>query len=120
LRGGNEFVDIQFLACFQNRLDRFRPALSQTGISKKLSFGFRSFDTSLRAFCDKRSLELGDSTENLEREHALRRRGIDWISGRSKINSPLLEILEDLQQMAHGSGQELQTVRNRWAPQGPG
>jgi hypothetical protein len=56
------------------------------------SYPALSLDPSLRAFGNQRALQLGDSAQNLQRKHALWRRG-------SKVRAHLLQVLDHLHQM---------------------
>jgi len=107
LRGRNELVEIEFLACFRNRLDCLRPPLSQAGISGKLSSRLCRLDACFGSLCDQRSFELGNSTKDLKGKHALRGRGIDRITNGSEMDAALLKVLDHLQEMADGPGQPI-------------
>ena len=87
---------------------RLRPTLADTGIAGELAFGSRGLDSRLRAFGDQRTLELGDGAKNLQRKHALRRRGVDRIPQRSEMGVPGRQILDHLEQMADGSRQAIE------------
>ena len=112
-RGRNEFIDIELLACLRHRLDRLWSPFSQAGIPRKLAACLGRLDARFGAFGDQRSLELRNRAKNLEGKHTLRRRGVDRIPDRSKIDTALLQVFNDLQQMAHGSGKAIEADNDK-------
>lgn len=104
----NQFVEINFLACFRHRPDRFRTPFPKTGIPRKFSARFRRLDSGFGAFGNESSFELRDRAQHLKGEHALWRRGIDWISNRAKMDAAFLKILDYLQKMADRPGEAVE------------
>jgi hypothetical protein len=52
-------------------------------------------ESGLGAFGDQRSLELGDGTQHLQREHALWRVGVDRVAQAAEICALGLELLDE-------------------------
>jgi hypothetical protein len=103
-RRGDQFIEIAFVARLRYCPDCLRLALSQGGISRKLAARLCSFDPRFGPFSDQRAFELCNGAQHLQRKHALRRRRIDGISDRSKVDATLFEILDNLQKMTDGAG----------------
>ncbi len=105
---GDEVVEIEAVTRRRDRPDRFRPALAQPRIAGKFAARLGRLHARLGALGDQRALELGDGAEHLQREHALRRRGVDRIAQRAEMRAALLQPLDDLEQMADGAGEAVE------------
>lgn len=53
-------------------------------------------------------LELSDRTEDLEGEHALRRRGVDRIAQRAEVGTAVGQLLDDGEEVADGPRQAIE------------
>ena len=67
--------------------DRVRIAGAELGIAADTATSACGPKVSLGALGGQRPFELGDSTEHVQREHALRRGGVDWIAQAAEVRS---------------------------------
>ncbi len=109
LGGGNQIVDIGALARGGDRPDGFRPTFAQAGVAGQPAPRLGSLHPCLGALGDQRALQLGDGAENLQRKHPLRGRRIDRVAQRAEMHAALLQLLDDLEQMADRSGEAVET-----------
>ena len=77
-------------------------------ISWKLSARPRRLDARLRALGNQRPFELRDRAKDLERKHALGRRGVDGVAQRAKVGAALLQALDDVEEMADRAGEAVE------------
>ena len=72
--------------------DRGRIARAQAGIAAHPAAAARGLQAGLGALGDQRPLELGDGAEHLQREHALRRGGVDRVAQAAEMRAGRLEL----------------------------
>ena len=106
--GGDEIGEIDAPARRRSNADRFRTPFAQARITRQATAGARGLHAGLGALGDQRALELGDRAEHLQREHALRRRGVDGIAQRAEMRALRLELLDEGEQVADRAGEAVE------------
>ena len=81
---------------------------TQAGIAADAAAHACRVQAGFGALGDQRALELGDGTEHLQGEHALRRRGINRIAQATKMGPASLKLLDDAQQVADRAGKAVE------------
>ena len=88
--------------------DGVRVAGAQAGIAADAAAGARGVQAGFGALGDQRPLQLGDGAQHLQREHALRRRGVDRIAQAAEMRAARFELLDDGEQVADRAGEAIE------------
>ena len=88
--------------------DGFRVAGAQAGIAADTAATPRRPQPRLGALGNQRPFELGDSAQHLQREHALRRGGVDRVAQAAEMRAVGLELLDDGEEMADRAGEAIE------------
>jgi len=90
------------------RADRGLVTGAQAGVAAHAAPGACRMEAGFGALGDQRPLELGDGAQHLEREHALRRRGVDRVTQGSEVRAARFELLDRREQVADGAGEAVE------------
>src|SRR5208283_3218451 len=88
--------------------DRVRVAGAEAGIAADSAALARGPKAGLGAFGDQRPFELRDGAQDLQREHALRRGGVDRIAKAAEVRAEHFQLLDDGQQVADRAREAVQ------------
>ena len=81
---------------------------AQAGIAADPTAAARGPQPGLGALGDQRPFELGDGAQHLQREHALRRGGVDRVAQAAEMRALGLELLDDGEQVADRAGEAIE------------
>ena len=101
-------IEMRGIAAGAHFADGVRVAGAQAGIAADAAALACGVQAGFGALGDQRPLELGDGTQHLQGEHALRRGGIDRIAQAAEMRAAGLELLDDGQQMADRTGKAVE------------
>jgi hypothetical protein len=88
--------------------DGVRVSGAQAGIAADTTAAPRRPQPRLGALGDQRPLELCDGAEHLQREHALRRCGVDRVAQAAEMRALGLELLNDGEEVADRAGEAVE------------
>ena len=97
------------VAARANLADGVRVPGAQTRIAADPAAATRGPQPSFGALGDQRPLELGDGTQDLQREHALWRGGVDRVAQAAEMRALGFELLDDVEQVTDRPGEAIQS-----------
>jgi hypothetical protein len=106
---GQDTGEVCGVAAGANLADRRWIPCPQAGIAADPTAPARGLQPGFGAFGDQGALELGDGAQHLQREHALRRGGVDRVAQATEMRALGLELFDDGEEVADRAGEAVES-----------